>query len=163
MIGITKKIVFLIILTFIVSLVGGFTVGQIYYQNKPAQKQQLPIQSISNPVLTDLSANISGVLVDKKELSSIEGDMDLPGIFGVFILENNGQKIEVYATDRVPTQFFQPPPENKALNKGHISFEDLKVGDTIEGGISVKNSSASDYIPIILGHSFTIYPSGEQQ
>lgn len=154
----TKQIAISSIIISVVALGLGIIVGVFYYQNKSIKK--LPIQPISNPVLSSIEAEVTGTLIDKKEVSATNSGTPIPeGIYGKLVLENEGNKLEIFVGDEgLITQYYQAPAENRYLNKGQILFSDLQIGSYIEGGVSVQKLLEQESTPIIYGHVFTIYP-----
>lgn len=84
----------------------------------------VPQEFILNPSLQVLSANIEGELTEKGN--------------DYFVLESGNNKVKIFIEPRGLTTFAL----SSQLDK-YIKYEDLKVGDTLKGGISIVISEES--------------------
>ena len=125
-------------LIFMILTVSGFWLG-FWFEGRVLNsgKQPIPILSskenlplpeelITNPTVDKLMANTEGKVVEKKVSD--------------FTLEKDGIKLKIYLEDeRGITRFRFETPQGFE----DIGYEDIKVGDYLQGGISVFTSQSS--------------------
>ncbi len=84
-----------------------------------------PIETLKSPVFTEWNGSVKGVVASKGADS--------------FVIEKNGRQLTVYLQHSL-TGFFKENA-NVALAPTKIEFSDVKVGDTVSGGVTITRGS----------------------
>lgn len=135
-----------LILVLILGVLSGFTLEKILFLSPKTDSIPVPVQSIQNPLIQHFLANANGEVTQKGE--------------DYFILKHDGRTLKVYVDDDSQTSTFF---EDTAGEMKTASFADIKIGDNLEGGVSIFNSlitadSVKQYkLGDIVAHRFTIH------
>lgn len=100
-----------------------------------------PIEILKSGVFTEWGASIEGTVV-KKSVDS-------------FTVEKNGRQVEIFLQKSF-TGFYAELPGTRSFPK-KITFEDLKVGDSVKGGVTIQRGSLdNDRTHHIFANIFTV-------
>ena len=121
-----RKIIFIFIII-IVGILSFLVTYKVANEDKIVIKKNeiaVPQEFVLNPSLQILSANVEGTLAEKAD--------------DYFILEADGHRVKIFIEPRGLTSFLLSSDMTK-----YIDYDELKVGDTLKGGVSIVVSEES--------------------
>ncbi len=131
------------ILAGLIGIIGGIVLSLVTPPKEVIIRKTLPLMLTKNLTLQQLSANVTGKIIVKDTIS--------------FTLESNGNQIKIYNEPRGITSF------TDTVSKNELAYEEVKVGDTVSGGVSIVVSEENavgrtgDRKPgDIIGHHFNV-------
>lgn len=146
---IEPKFVILALVLFLSSFVFGLLANDRFIAKKDTQEYPLPSDTqvlliskelLQNPILSNWSGQVKGRVVDKTDdsftISQIIEEYAPQG-FRIIKDATAAAKLKVtYNPDK--TNFKQDPHTSKVQEAAYISFPDLRIGDTVSGGVAIQ-------------------------
>ena len=121
-----RKLLFIFIIS-IVGILSFLVTYKVTNKNQILIKKNeitVPQEFVLNPSQQILSANVEGTLAEKAD--------------DYFILEADGHRVKIFIEPRGLTSFLLSSDMTK-----YIDYDELKVGDTLKGGVSIVVSEES--------------------